>query len=311
MSGFVGGVSVGAVSGESQMNIGSTIAQSATQYNRQLHEDEIKFIEGNIKKYAKEKGISPEEAQEILYLRAKYYNNKATTEEIDKILQFNRDTNEQSKYTHQDIKDAYLFLRQESEGMQFKAVDSSTLKNDRFQEYFTSTQSQYEDNSMNVPVMVGGMQDESMILIPGSPIVKTASEAGTVISKATINIADDIYLKTGIRTENYLQNTVRPSIKAGIKHNKETFEAIGGLSKDGYYTLSNKFLANPTKYTQGGIDAIESYLPGVPNVATKAGVAGAFIDKIVNYESTKSQIEENINLIKNTLNNQNKNIESK
>ena len=53
ISGFIGGVAAGAVGGEDQANIGSTIAQSATQFNRQLHEKEIKFIEENSDKFAK------------------------------------------------------------------------------------------------------------------------------------------------------------------------------------------------------------------------------------------------------------------
>ncbi|DAB31193.1 MAG TPA: hypothetical protein CFH79_10540, partial [Sulfurospirillum sp. UBA11407] len=66
ISGFIGGVAAGAVGGEYQANIGSTIAQSATQFNRQLHEKEIKFIEENADKYAKQRGISPEQAKQEL-----------------------------------------------------------------------------------------------------------------------------------------------------------------------------------------------------------------------------------------------------
>ncbi len=65
-SGLIGGLSAGAVGGESQISTGQTIAQSGTKYNRQLHQDEIKFIEENAQKFADEKGISLQDAKSRL-----------------------------------------------------------------------------------------------------------------------------------------------------------------------------------------------------------------------------------------------------
>lgn len=225
---------------------------SATKYNGRLHE------------------------KEILYLGAKYYNNKATTEEIDKILQFNSDTNEQSKYTQQDIKDAYLFLRQESEGMIMHTVDSPYIDNNRYQYYFTSTQRQYEDNSMNVPVMVGGLGDTSDILFP-------AAKIGTSVFKMTSPLVEGaaskmvyVYDEIGQRSSLYLDLKAKPSFMAGIKHNKETFEAIGGLSKDGYYGTMN-FVYNPENIAKGMIvfdTAYGAVSPEPPTTGAQAIGAG-------------------------------------
>ena len=244
---LIGGIAGGIVDGgDKGVQTGSNIAESATKYNRQLHEKEIQLIKVKAQKYADEKGINVQEAQRLLYLGAMYYNNEASKNLADKILEFNSNTNENSKYTKQDIKNAFLFLKQESKGMQFKSVRSPYLDDSKDQDYFTSTKEQYEDNSLHVPITIGGMQDASEILIPGGSILKTGAKASTLITKAGIKQADKLYLKTGIKTDAYIQNKVIPSVK------------------DGYYGVSNKFLVNPVKYTQNSIDIVESIPLGIP-----------------------------------------------
>ncbi len=85
--------------------------------------------------------------------------------------------------------------------------------------------------------------------------------------KATVSKIDDVVLSTGIKADNTIQNTVIPVVK------------------DGYYRGVNKFLEDPTKYTQGGIDAVKSYLPGVPS-ASKVGYGVAIGHEVYN-ELTK------------------------
>ncbi len=235
-----------AINGDKGATTGYHIATSAEKYNRQLHNKEIQLIKVKAQKYADEKGINVQEAQRLLYLGAMYYNNEASKNLADKILEFNSNTNENSKYTKQDIKNAFLFLKQESKGMQFKSVSSPYLSDNKNQDYFTSTKEQYEDNSLHVPITIGGMQDASEILVPGGSILKTGAKASTLITKAGIKQADKLYLKTGIKTDAYIQNKVIPSVK------------------DGYYGVSNKFLVNPAKYTQNSIDIVESIPLGIP-----------------------------------------------
>jgi|GEM_PF-1893344 len=66
ISGLIGGIAAGAVGGEGEITKGQTIAQSATEYNRQLHQDEIDFINKNADKYAEQRHISPEQAKQEL-----------------------------------------------------------------------------------------------------------------------------------------------------------------------------------------------------------------------------------------------------
>lgn len=128
LAGLIGGVAAGAVGGEGEIARGQTIAQSATEFNRQLHEKEVNFIEEKAKEYAEQNHISQEEAQKILYLGAMYYNNKSTQTLIDKLVAFYSDTDENSRYTLQDIENAFLFLQQESQGMLFQSVESGLFK---------------------------------------------------------------------------------------------------------------------------------------------------------------------------------------
>ncbi len=60
---IVGAVAGGVVGGEEGVAMGQTIARSATEYNRQLHADEIAWINEKAEKFAKEEGISSEDAK--------------------------------------------------------------------------------------------------------------------------------------------------------------------------------------------------------------------------------------------------------
>lgn len=66
VSGVIGAVAGGVVAGEEGVAMGQTIARSATEYNRQLHVDEIAWINEKAEKFAKEEGISSEDAKSRL-----------------------------------------------------------------------------------------------------------------------------------------------------------------------------------------------------------------------------------------------------
>ena len=70
-----------------------------------------------------------------------------------------------------------------------------------------------------------------------------------------------------------------------------SIRATTPFAKEGYYSLSNKFLSNPTKYTQGGLDFVESYLPGMPNVTTKAGAIGGGIGNLYGWEQLYNDLK--------------------
>ena len=205
---------------------------------------------------------------------AMYYNNRATKDMFDKITDFNNNTDEQSRYTKQDIQQAFMFLKQNSDGKQFQATSSPDLKNNRYQNYFTSTKSQYENNSLQLPISIGGMQDESYMFLPTTSILKTTTKAGNTLTKATLKEADKLYLQTGIKSDSFLRNKVAPRVE------------------DVYYGTANKFLSNPTKYTQGGIDFIESYLPYSTPALNWWGLSGAVAGKIYSYEKLYNDTEQ-------------------
>ncbi len=114
--------------------------------------------------------------------------------------------------------------------------------------------------------------------------VSTTTKAGNTLTKATLKEADKLYLQAGIKSDSFLRNKVVPRVE------------------DVYYGTANRFLANPTKYTQGGIDFIESYLPGVPTLS-KTGLGGVITEKILNYDNTINDIEYGMQKIKNKIKN--------
>ena len=142
---------------------------------------------------------------------AMYHNNKSTKDMFDKITDFNNDTNEQNRYTKQDMQKAYTFLKENSKDKYFKSIDSSDLSQQRYQRYFTSTKEQYEDNSLKLPITIG-LQDVSYMFVPTTPLLRTTTKAGSTLTKATLKEADKIYLQTGIKTDNFIKTEVVPKV---------------------------------------------------------------------------------------------------
>ncbi len=98
---------------------------------------------------------------------------------------------------------------------------------------------------------------------------------GRKLLKEVSDVSDDVVLSTGIKVNNTIQNKVIPAVK------------------DGYYKVSNKFLGNPTKYTQGGIDFIDSALPhGIP---TPSLTGGAGFGAVETYKYIKEEVSEDTN----------------
>jgi hypothetical protein len=94
--------------------------------------------------------------------------------------------------------------------------------------------------------------------------------------------------------DNFIRNEVSPKLSTGIeKTNIFVKNKIISQTKNIYYNTSNKFLLNPTKYTQGGIDFIESYLPYSTPAPTKWGATGFGASKV--YEYLKDKSNENSN----------------
>jgi hypothetical protein len=141
----------------------------------------------------------------------------------------------------------------------------STLSPDFSQNYFTATSAQLNNPSYQ-PDATRGLEDDLVMFIPTSRVATKVISTTAKITKATASKTDDIILSTGIKTDNLIQDKVVPAVK------------------DGYYKVSNKFLENPTKYTQGGLDFVDSTLPhGIPTPSLIGGtgfVAGKAYEKI-------------------------------
>jgi filamentous hemagglutinin len=77
LSGFIGGATAYAVGGDEAVGTGEAIARSATEYNRQLHREEIKFINENAEEFAKEQGIDIYDAKARLAQQGLRQTDKA------------------------------------------------------------------------------------------------------------------------------------------------------------------------------------------------------------------------------------------
>lgn len=210
-----------AIDGDAGATTGYHIATSAEEYNRQLHEKEIQFIKSKSKEYAIEYNIDESEAQKLFYAVGKSIVDERDNKDLNKQLASSEYLNKYLKIengiasTKEQLNEIRVILTTESKGMQFKSVDSPYLDYDKNQDYFTATEEQYKNHTLYPYATVGGMQDDLLTVIPGARILKTTSKAGTTISKVAINKADDLYLKTGIKADNYIQSKVVPNVKYG------------------------------------------------------------------------------------------------
>ena len=249
-----------------------SIANSGELYNRQLHQNEIRFIKNNSKDFAsklvsinlvgKQYTISDKQARKILFEASKYMiDNNSKEKTIDRL-----------KYvvvqgvSKKDLIAGIRYLRQNSKGLSIIDTYKQSMKP---QAYFTSTSAQFKDSSWT-PDKIQGLGDSSDILfITAKPIISTAK---TLIN--TSKVVSPVLVKGGTKLIN----------KAGQGYDDLTLGAINKINKV-IPNTTNKFLNNPTKYTQGGTDAVESYLPyGTPTPSQVGGaifIGSKIIDKVI------------------------------
>jgi len=241
---------------------------------KKLATDEKTHISKVSKDYAKEKGISEDEAYNKLTDSAMYAidddsrkdNAPITKEQQEK--GFISATNERLEEINEDI----AYLKDTSSGEQITNQDDFST-----QDMFSATQEQFNDPDYNPDSFIGLESDLANLLL----LTPVGRVTNTTI-KGVTTVADDVILNTGIRVNNTIQNTVVPVVK------------------DGYYKTSNKFLANPTKYTNESVDAIESALPGVPAISI-GGVTGWSAEKIINYETTIDDIKDTVKVVSDSV----------
>ncbi len=198
---LTGGSTTGALSG-------ANVAYNGEKYNRQLHQDEIKFIKANADKFRNNNPqkrlsggtitLTQEQAQDLLSKAVLYYNDKDTKNERDSYII--------DGYTQEQITQAFEFLQENSKGKIF--TDKQNTQELTTQPYFNSTKKQFEDDGYN-PNNNLGLIDGSDIFIPiikgGNNIVKSVFDIG----KASTPVIKNGYYssKNWALQPNNIQNT--------------------------------------------------------------------------------------------------------
>ncbi|NLK67063.1 MAG: hypothetical protein GX282_06270, partial [Campylobacteraceae bacterium] len=132
-SSLIGTISGGLIDGESGASIGSSIATSADRSNRQLHQEEIDFIDAKAKEYAEQENISESEAKVLLLTSARIYNDAEAASYHDKFLKKGK-----SMFSEEQIVKAQEYLWEEGKNLMIYDVTTNS-----FQRAFYSTPYQY------------------------------------------------------------------------------------------------------------------------------------------------------------------------
>ena len=254
------GITVGAlVNGQDGAKTGMSIANSGELYNRQLHQNEIRFIKNNSKDFAsklvsinlvgKQYTISDKQARKILFEASKYMiDNNSKEKTIDRL-----------KYvvvqgvSRKDLIAGIRYLEQNSKGLSIQDVYKQSMKP---QAYFTSTSAQFKDSSWT-PDTTQGLGDSSDILfITAKPIISTAK---TLIN--TSKVVSPVLVKGGTKVIN----------KAGQGYDDVTLGAIKKINKIAP-SVGNVIL-DPKKSAAiiGGVEIVNDVFNESMPATTKSG----------------------------------------
>lgn len=206
VSSLIGGITAGVVGGDASVNVGSYIGQTSDQFNRQLHEKEVNFIEDNAQSFADAQGISLEDAKARLAQQGLRQTDKAWSyalgTETDTAAQSFLAQNAPTLFT---VNDAYEFKDGTTNGQQ----EISSLSKDAYNQlknFYANnvyvTTSTNSDGSMR-PINEAFKQDKEAMLssINGETINQTIRD---FIPNAIETLADTP--KTFNSASNYLEN---------------------------------------------------------------------------------------------------------
>jgi filamentous hemagglutinin len=181
------GALAGSATGEAGTLNGAATAYTTDANNRQLHNQEIRWIKNHAKEYAQKTGLTPEQAEALLTKAAMYYVDDASS---DALTQKQKDAGFLSlnPYAQSQYAQAYSYMRANSKGEYFTDVynqDKITR-----QPLFTATQAQYANSSYN-PNQSQGLVDQSWVMLPIGKGLKESSkvafEGGKVVSPTLTN----------------------------------------------------------------------------------------------------------------------------
>jgi hypothetical protein len=262
---FVGGI----VEGEEGANNGYIISTSAEQYNRQLHQDEIKQINAQVDDFSNKTGLSKEESLKLLTIAAKYYNDKDTQMNTPALNEEQIEAGyiSTTKYTKAQIDEAYNYLINNSQGLYFTDVYKEGMIN---QKMFTSTQEQFNNSDYN-PNSSVGLEDSSLTFVPTVKVGQTVGNATKDVSPVIIKKTGQVYDDVTFGTINQFNN-VAPN-------------------------LTSKYLNNPTTLINNTNDFISSALPGIPENNWIGGIGWSAASAYY-WEDTIDTVKKDIDLIK-------------
>jgi len=230
------GITTGKITGGDEGAVtGNAIASSAEINNRQLHEDEILWLEENAQKFADENGISIEKAKYLLTSTAKYLNDK-DKQSTSLILDL---------YKFELAKD---FLLNKSDGMSFR-INSDDNPIGVQQRYFISTVNQFNNSDFDPNIPIGGLYDNSLdfLFIGGG-------------KKVIINKLDNVLITKNGKKQLFLEykpNKVNPSVPEKVIRQDNNFNSM----------VNDK--GNPKAYINDNGDLVPVNLEGTNSIQTQ------------------------------------------
>ncbi|MDD2581701.1 MAG: hypothetical protein PHR66_06890 [Desulfuromonadaceae bacterium] len=243
------------------------IATAGELYNRQLHKEEVKFLQNNIEKFKEyiankysivQGAIISANAEELLTQGAEYLVDENMKNSID------NNTTSRAFPKEQLLQNIKEFLEIQSQGLYFTDTYKESMTP---QGYFTTTDEQYKDSNWKPDSSIR-LEDNSLMFLPSTKVAQT-------LGTATKEVSPIIIQKTG---------QVYDDVTLGI---------------------TNKML-NITPKTEQIIDitsdVINSYLPGVPSnnfIGLGTSVFGTFYG----YEKMGNDIGDILKELKNEINN--------
>jgi filamentous hemagglutinin len=263
---FVGGL----VAGEEGANNGYTVATSGEQYNRQLHQDEVKFLQNNIEKFKEyianqysfvQGAIISANAEELLTQGAEYLVDENMKNSID------NNTTSRAFPKEQLLQNIKEFLEIQSQGLYFTDTYKESMTP---QAYFTATDEQYKDSNWKPDSSIR-LEDSSLMFLLSTKIGQTLGTATKEVSPIIIQKSGQVYDDMTLGTINQFNNFAP--------------------------NLTSKYLGNSTTLTNNTNDFISSALPGIPENNWVGGIGWSAASAYY-WEDTIDTVKKDIDLIK-------------
>lgn len=223
-------------------NLGFNLASSSEIYNRQLHKDEIEWLEkssNEFKSYYEtqtNRSITDEEARDLLHTAGKYIVDVNDNAKFNILNFFDK-----ADFSKDEINTATNFIFKNSAKMKF-----TDLYKEEFTptDFFSATDEQFYNNSYN-PNSPQGLNDVNLVFIPsakvgGSGVGVFGKGSKGVLEKPLGSVSKRDELLNSVQNDklkNAVNQIYRPNAKIGdggladaLRHEFKTGELVGGKS---------------------------------------------------------------------------------